>query len=227
MRRSCCMLAVLLCTTFGARASQAQARVDWQRGILVASAAAPADLRAPSTELARVKAERVALKRCREKLRKAAAALPTASGKSVAVALGKPLADLDLGFITLVTDQGSDGSVVVRMGLPIDGLRARVFGPDAPLAEVVASAPVFVDARKTKLVPSVGLVVEAGGTQYRGATLFFTEETVARADARVGKGATLVAAKKIKSGVLTIDQAHAEERFAERPLLVVLYSEAR
>src|SRR5687767_10233649 len=48
------------------------ARVDWTRGLLVATGAAAGDLRAPSPEVARVKAERQARDAARTRLRRAA-----------------------------------------------------------------------------------------------------------------------------------------------------------
>jgi hypothetical protein len=220
----------------GRSVAKANTRVDWERGLLIASAAAPADLRSPTTDLARVKAERVATKRCSALLRAAAAALPMASGKTVGAVLGNSLADASIGLISLATDHGSDGSVVVTMALPIDRLRTLRFGSDSPVTvsagqDSGANAPLFVDARSSKIVPSVGLGITLGTATYRGPVVFYSDEVAARAGARLGNDLPLQKAKGLKAGVLTLagsaDADSADADIAGAPLVVVLYSESR
>ena len=228
LRRFCGLGVVLIVLGLGFGDVQAKPRVDWERGLLIASAAAPSDLRAPTTELARVKAERVATKRCAALLREAAAALPMASGKTAARILGDTLKSAEISFIPLKNDHGSDGSVVVTMALPIDRLRTLHFGPSTPAAAVSQALPIFVDARALKLVPGVGLGVEIQGVAYHGPVVFFNDEAAATAAATAGSGmqkATPLKATSVKRGIVTIENADTLE-IAGVPLVVVLYSEA-
>jgi len=231
LREFCVLGVVLMVLGGGVSIAKANTRVDWERGLLIATAAAPADLRSPTTELARVKAERVATKRCSALLRDAAAVLPMASGKTVGAALGDSLAGASIGLISLTTDHGSDGSVVVTMALPIDRLRTLRFGSDSPVLDSTASkstanAPLFVDARASKLVPSVGLGVTIGTVTYRGPVLFFRDEVAARTGAHLGKETQLQKAKGLKAGVVGL-AGTADADISGAPLVVVLYSESR
>ncbi len=206
----------------------ADAKVDWQRGLLIASCAAPADLRAPNPDLARVKAERVAKKRCADVLRSAASQLPVVSGKSVERVLGEPLSEQDIATMMLDADQGSDGSVVVRMALGIDAVRALLYKADRPLKEAPALAPpLIIDARSLKVTPALGYAVGDGNTTYRGPTLFFLDEASARADTRVGEVASIITPKNVSAGTFVLDDAKLRAMQSTRSLLVILYSEAR
>ena len=233
LREFCVLSVVLMVLGGGVAVAKANTRIDWERGLLIATAAAPADLRSPTTELARVKAERVATKRCSALLREAAAGLPMASGKTVGAALGDSLAGASIGLISLTTDHGSDGSVVVTMALPIDRLRTLRFGADSPVLESPGSdstagenAALFIDARTSKLVPSVGLGVKLGTVTYRGPVLFFSDEVAARSGAKLGKDTQLQKAKGLKAGVVNL-RGTANADISGAPLVVVLYSESR
>jgi len=220
-------LACLLLLALGGD-SRAETRIDWEQGLLIATAAAPADLRSPNTQLARVKANRVARQRCYQKLRLAAEKLVTASGASVQKQLGKRLPEMGLGLMLLGSDQGSDGSVVVRMALPLDSLRGRLYGPDSPRSEPLANQPVLlVDARKLSLHPSLGTLLKAGETKYRGPVLFFASEKRARAEARVGAKTPLIVAKSVKHGMLALSGADTPGLLEARPLVVIIYKESK
>ncbi len=205
---------------------RAEVKVDWQRGLLIASCAAPADLRAPNPDLARVKAERVAKKRCTEALRKAAGELSAVSGNSVEASLGEALPEM--ATMMLGADQGSDGSVVVRMALGIDALRAQLYKMDVPLKTApVLTSPLIIDARSLKVTPAVGYAVGAGKATYRGPTLFFQEELVARSDERVGEGPTLIKPESVRKGTFQVDNARVRTMQNTRPLIIILYSVAQ
>lgn len=207
--------------------ASAETRFDWSRGLVIASVGAPADLRAPNPELARVKAERIASKRCRKALLGLAASLPLASGKTVGSKLGSALESAPLAFVSIDSDQGSDGSVVVTMALAVDSLRAELYGADEPVPVELQAPPVFVDARKLSMAPSVGIVIRSDGVEYRGPTLFFHDEDVARKDAGLAKDAILHKAKTMKRGVIEIEGESLAKRFAGKPLVVVLTKEKR
>ncbi len=228
LRIACRLGVVLIVLGLGSSDVQAKPRVDWERGLLIASAAAPSDLRAPTTELARVKAERIATKRCEVLLRQAAAALPMASGKTAARVLGDELKSAKFSLIPLKTDHGSDGSVVVTMALPIDRLRTLHFGPSSPAAaDATQAQAIFVDARGLKLVPGVGLGIEVQGEAYHGPVVFFNDEAAATAATTAGSGmqkAAPLKATSVKRGIVTIENADTLE-IAGVPLVVVLYSE--
>ncbi len=214
---------ILIALCMGASTASARPQVDWERGLLVATAAAPADLRSPTTQLARVKAERIAIKRCSALLRKAASSLPMASGKTAGASLGETLVSAEIGLIPLKTDQGSDGSVVVTMALPIDRLRTLHVGADRP-AKAAQATPILVDARSLKIAPTIGVGVEVEGAVYHGPVLFFRDETSARA--LLGNAVHAVRAKSAKLGVLRLKDGFKADTSGV-PLVVVLYSQSQ
>ncbi len=97
--------------------------VYWEEGAVEASGSCAADLRAPSAEVARIQAERVARERAQQHMRQALLALP-----KVRWAAGKEApreTDLDpavRGAETAAVDYGSNGSVSVRLRLKLAAL---------------------------------------------------------------------------------------------------------
>ncbi len=216
MRWVACAMFCTVVTTAGS--VKAEPVVDWQRGLVVASAGAPADLRAPTTELARVKAERVAKARCRKELRKAASGLRPSEGGKWALPAGT-----QLGLITMGTDQGSDGSVVVTMALPIDRLRTIRYGADVPREAPSTAPPLVVDASAIKLKPGVGLGIRANGATLRPPIRFVTS---AREAAKLApKASKAVDATGHKEGVLQLPATVQDAALRSASLVVVIYSE--
>ncbi len=214
------MLAALACLClYQSRAHAQETHVDWQRGLLLARAAVPGDLSSPSREMARVKAERQARERCRSKLLAAQAKLPLAGGLRRTA-----IEDDSWPLATTAIDYGMDGSVVVEMALPLDALRTIFAGPDAPTAlGNTGPQALIIDARKHKLSPAIGFSISDDKTEYRGPTLFFVDEESARNDARIGKGATILAANALHAGVLRVPEGALAELLQARPLVIILH----
>lgn len=97
--------------------------VDASTGTIEAPGSCAADLRAPSAEVARIKAERIARERARERLKQALLSLPPArlAGRSVdPAAVDAALQKAEVASV----HYGSTGSVTVRLRL-----RLEVLGP--------------------------------------------------------------------------------------------------
>lgn len=154
------------------------ARVDWTRGLLVATGAAAGDLRAPSPELARVKAERQARDAARARLKRLARDLALADGRELGAALQGDAAErLERALDQLVdqsVEHASDGSVVLEAALPLEAARAAVFGPSEPAVPGSEKGPtsVVIDAGKHLKRPALGVKLAAGSERYAGPTVF-------------------------------------------------------
>lgn len=211
------------CLALLATSVQAEARVDWARGLLIAKAAASGDLRSPNREMARIKAERQAKKRCVAKLLANAPQIAKAGGgdfSDVAGKLGKS------SSITLDTDFGTDGSVVVTMAYPLDQLRSSAFGADKPIDSKLSATPLFIDARKLPLQPGVGFQLSDGKEKYRGPTLFFTSSEAARAHKAVGK-TSLTLATALKGQELHLPENALKNKVEGLPLVVILWKQGK
>lgn len=223
------LVALLMCFV-PATAAAERTRVDWQRGLLIARGIAVGDLRSPSRQLARVKAERQAKERCRKLLLATVGSIGTASGKKTAVAArgADTLLSLADSILPLHTDYGTDGSVVVEMALPLDALRALLHGPD-PLQSETLEGPtaLLIDVRSLRVKPALGYLLDDGTDRYRGPTLFFTDEKAARADRRIGKRAALLLPKKSSAGVLRLEPGALQSLLAARPLVAILWKEGK
>lgn len=102
--------------------------VDWSAGTLEAAGSCAADLRAPSAEVARVKAERVARERAQGRLRAALRSLPRgrwAGEPPTTEALEGALSQAETAKIFY----GSNGSVSVRLRLATAALPVRLLPP--------------------------------------------------------------------------------------------------
>jgi hypothetical protein len=135
--------------------ASAETRVDWEKGTIAASAVGVADLRAPSTGIARVAAERNARRQAAAELEKAVRALPLAPGAK----LGDSVHDLVEATAPQLERQ-SDGSVTARLVVPLVTLSAVAAG--LPLPGPGADA-VIIDARSLDVQPALGYRVKGGG----------------------------------------------------------------
>lgn len=208
---------------------RAEPRVDWQRGLLIARGIGVGDLRSPSRKLARVKAERQAKTRCKKALLAEVGSIRSAAGKKAsALAKAEELQGLADSILPLTTDYGTDGSVVVEMGLPLDALRTLLHGPD-PLQSEVLEGPslIVIDARALPVKPALGYSLDDGNQNYRGPTLFFNSEKAARAASKGGKTAPLIVAKGRSSGSLRLPPKALESLLAARPLVAILWAESK
>jgi hypothetical protein len=197
------------------------AHVDWTRGVLVATGAAAGDLRSPSSELARVKAERQARDAARTRLRRLARELPLADGRELGAAIeGEAERRLDRALAALLDEEvehASDGSVVLAAALPLEAARAAVFGPSsAPDASGGERGPtaLLVDPGKHLRRPVLGLKLAAGKERYAGPTVFATNTDVLGPD-RLGARPVKVRASSFRGGALHLDGDGAAAKLAE------------
>ncbi len=228
VRPLCFAATIMLLLVAGlSSANSERTRVDWQRGLLIGRGIAVGDLRSPTRQLARVKAERQAKAQCRQLLIAKVSGMPWAeAGKKLEEAMQ---ADLGDSVFQLTTDYGTDGSVVVEMALPLDVLRAQVYGPDG-LRTTAGGGPnaIVIDARALGIKPALGYLLSDGSSDYRGPTLFFTSEKDARKHVGIGKAAPLLVARSgskmdRKRGAIVLKAETLQSLIASRPLIAVIW----
>ncbi|HWN70871.1 MAG TPA: hypothetical protein VNM90_24685 [Haliangium sp.] len=243
-------LAVLLGSALAPAAPRSQAvmvpvehggAIDWTRGLAIATGAAPGDIRAPSPDLARVGAERRARAQAHERLLAAARALRVVSGAGdgpvgeradADAAVARRLASAVARSLDLAVDYGSDGSVVLTAGLPLEAVRQAVH----PVAAVDATAlgaavqpaqvptALIVDARDVLDAPVLGLGLVAGAHEYAGPAVFHGSVGAAATDARRGSRAVRTRATAVRDGRLVVDLAAEDLAAANaaRALVIVI-----
>jgi hypothetical protein len=217
--------------------------IDWTRGLVIAVGAAPGDIRAPSPDLARVGAERRARAQARERLLAAARALRVIDPKDrpgdelvgehadADAAVAERLAAAAARALDLSVDYGSDGSVVLTVGLPLEAVRQAVrpaaardaLAPSWPPAAPAPTA-VIVDARGVLDAPVLGLGLVAGAHDYAGPTVFHGGAGAAAADARRGPRPVRTRATALRDGRLVVDLPAADlaAAHAARALVIVI-----
>jgi hypothetical protein len=186
-------------------------RIDWRRGLLLARAGAPADLRTPSARVARVGSERRARESARSALATAALTVPLASGTPLAGALSADpaaRARLDRAIaraLDVSVDWSTDGSTMVTAGLPLEAIRLALTGPPAPpVAADTAPTALVIDARALAPKPALGWTLSAGAERYAGPTIFHTDAAEADADPRLGPRPRKGTASKAAAGVIEL-----------------------
>ena len=190
------------------------ARIDWTRGLLIATGAAAGDLRAPSSELARVKAERQARDAARARLEKLARDLALADGKKLGGALGgKGSARLERALAQLIDqriEHASDGSVVLEAALPLEAARAAVFGAGEPAAPGSEKHPtaIVIEAGRHMKRPALGVKLAAGPEKYAGPTVFAARQDAVGREA-LGLRPVRARATGYRGGALQLDDDDA------------------
>lgn len=192
--------------------------IDWTRGLVTAMGAAPGDIRAPSPELARVGAERRARAQAQERLLAAARGLrmedrPVGAWADADAALAERLAAAVARALDLAVEYGSDGSVVLTAGLPLEAVRLAVRGAVVEDVALAARAPgaaaqptsLIIDARGVLDAPVLGVRVVAGAAEYAGPVVFHRQVGVAGADARRGARPVRARARSAESGRLSVE----------------------
>jgi hypothetical protein len=195
--------------------------IDWTRGLVTAVGAAPGDIRSPSPELARVGAERRARAQAHERLLAAARALRmedrlVGAWADADAAVAERLAVAVARALDLTVDYGSDGSVVLTAGLPLEAVRLAVRGgavediEDGALAARVrgpAARPtsLIIDARGVLDAPMLGVRVVAGAAAYAGPVVFHRQVGAAGADARRGARPVRGRARSAEGGRLSVE----------------------
>lgn len=154
--------------------------IDWTRGLIIADGAAAADLRARAPDVARVGAERRARERARDALASLAEGVALASGGDVGSAIeGDEAAAGRLGAaaeraVEVGIDYASDGSVRVRLGLPLEAVRAALAGEARALPGGAegGTTGVLVRAGDALGEPVLGLTLVAGDERYAAPVAF-------------------------------------------------------
>jgi hypothetical protein len=100
-------------------------RIDWTARFIEAAGVSAADLSAPSPEVARIRAERQARARARERLKQALTTLPRARWQGGPPAPEALEAALDRAEAHDI-DYGANGSVALRLRLPLQALPAAL-----------------------------------------------------------------------------------------------------
>lgn len=193
------------------------AEVDWTRGLLIATGAAAGDLRAPSPELARLKAERQARDAAREELRRLARDLNLADGRELGAALeGEAKARFERALEAVVDERvehASDGSVVLAAALPLEAARAALSGASPPAGAGGERGPtaIVVDAGRHLKRPALGVKLAAGSERYAGPTVFATRSEAVGPD-RLGERPVRAKATSYRGGALHLagDDAAAQ-----------------
>ena len=207
------------------RTRVAKADVNWTRGLVIASGAASANLRAPRPEVARVGAVRRARELARRRLTEAVHALPMAQGSSArnSQAAKARLATAVARALTLAVNYGSDGSASVRMAVPIEAVRVAVFGTPAPPSPGAKLTAVIVEA-PAGTTPAIGYSIAAGPVVHSGPAWFVNARQHALADRRVGPVTRTVRAAATRGGRLRIEGAQAASvvRSAKRAGAVIV-----
>lgn len=135
--------------------AQAQAHVDWARGLVIADGVGIADRHAPNPAVARGTSRRAAEDRARAELATQVATLPVAAGGTVGVVANRDPAvkvRVDRAVaeaVTLTADPQTDGAWYVTMAVPIERVRLAITGgprvattdPGAPVAILDGKAP--------------------------------------------------------------------------------------
>jgi hypothetical protein len=187
-------------------ASSETALVDFTRGLIVATGEAAADMRAPSPEVARVKAERQARELAERRLMERARLLLAADGSSsadLAPARERALAQAVAHVIDLELSYASDGSVVLQAGLPLEALRLGLQGVPAYVPIEPGSVPyqsVVIDAHGQLARPVFGVRVLSPDGPLAGPTVFHQSLKQALADPRIGDRILVVRGDKAASG---------------------------
>lgn len=181
--------------------------VDWSRGVVIASAGASADLRAPSASIARVKAERIARRRVAARLVAAARKLPLGAG--LPAPAESSWERLAVEVVIERVSYASDGSAVAHGLLPIEAVRRALVGPDKPPPEPNGPTALVIDARAVVLAPALGMTVAAGAERYSAAVLFFSDPRAATRDPRAGKRLIRATATSIGRGAVELGAAAA------------------
>lgn len=212
--------------------------IDWTRGLVIAVGAAPGDIRAPSPDLARVGAERRARAQAQQRLLAAARALRleerlVGEHADADAAVAERLAAAAARALDLAVDYGSDGSVVLTAGLPLEAVHQAVHpaaAMDAPAlgssVQPAAKAPtaVIVDARGVLDAPVLGLGLAAGAHEYAGPAVFHGGAGAAAADARRGPRPVRTRATAMRDGRLVVSLPAEELAAANaaRALVIVI-----
>lgn len=198
-------------------------RIDWSRGLILATAGQAADVRAPRPGIARIAAEREARARAKAIAAEAAKAIHLATGKTVGDAAksdpdaaarlaraAQSARDVDISYAT-------DGSVTITVGLALEAVRRAVMGtPEAQPAAADAPTAVIVDARKVLRKPRLGIAIAHGDETYRGPVVFY-RRGLELADDRLGPRVAIAPAARYHHGTLIITKplrAHKKQAHA-------------
>ena len=154
--------ALIVCVLAGT----AHADVDWGRGLVTAEGVGIADRHAPNPAVARGTSRRGAEDAARAKLAKAIAALPVATGGTVAdkakdAAVKARLDRAVAQAIAVEAEPETDGAWRVTMGLPVEAIRQAIGdgSRQVPASGDPASEPVVMIVDGVKAKPAIGWTI--------------------------------------------------------------------
>lgn len=197
MRTVCLIVAAMV--ALGASSAQAEVKVDWARGLVIADAVGLADRHAPNPAVARGTSRRRAEDAARKLLATRLDDLPLAAGGKV----GDPAKDKDVkarleravaNAITVAADPETDGAWKVTMAVPIEAVRQAITGPRALGDGDGDKGPTVIVVEGVGAKPAVGWKI--GGLE---APALWVTEVPAWA-----KDAPRVKAKSAKAGVIDV-----------------------
>lgn len=218
---------------FIAAPAHAGSTVDWARGLVFGPGAAAADLRAPSADIARLKARRIAMERARTALAKQARSLPWAGGGDVGAQLRTAAQKRRFDRVIARSlardvDYASDGSVMLRAAAPVEAIRLAIVGSPQPPALAAPGTQqltaLVVDATRLAIEPRVNMALVAGSERYEGPTVYHRRPN----PATTLWGDRVIRVKAIRattSGQMILDPGFATARLAaarEAGALVVI-----
>ncbi len=206
--------------------------VNWSRGMLVVTGASAADVRAPTPEVARIRAERRAREQARARLLAQARTVTWAGGDTVgdqidaAPAAAARLARAVDRARDEDVDYSSDGSVVVRLALPLEAVRLAVTGAAEPPVDAAGVTAIIVDAPDLA-APRLGLSLSAGSDAYAGPTVFYRNAADAAADPRAGDRVVSATAGKVSGGAVDVGAVDLAAWRRSQPLVIVVLGKKR
>jgi hypothetical protein len=196
-----------------ADAAKPDAKPDWARGLVLASAVGIADRHAPSPVAARGPARRAAEEAARKQLAAALPVLPLAEGGTLAGKLEeaevKRRVDRAIAAALVVdAEPSTDGSWKVTLGVPIEAVRQALAGPRPVAASDPAGPEIVVVLPDRAVTPAIGYKLGK-----LAAPAIWVKDVPAWA-----KDAPRVAARAGKAGVLEL----AEPKGSESTLFVIV-----
>ena len=178
--------------------------IDWNAGVIRATGAGAADIRAPNAEIARVGATRQARKDATARLVEAAIDLAKADGaaKKRIAAAAERVRDVGATYST-------DGSVRLTAALPLEAVRLAVT-PSTDVPKAGGPTAVLVEATGLKVEPRLGVTLVADKERWAGPTVWAESLATAEKDPRIGDKPVRAKAKKTSKDEIEVDLPPAD-----------------
>lgn len=195
------VVALLLLTSWPARADAAPPVVDWARGLVTAEGIGLANRHAPNPAVARGTSRREAEAAARKLLASKVATLPLAAGGTVAdkakdKAVAERIARAVANAVVVAADPETDGAWRVTLGVPVEAVRQAIDGPRTLAVGAADQGPPVVLVEGAKATPAVGWTINGTGA----AVLWVTADALPA----WAKAAPRVTAKSAKAGAIEV-----------------------